>query len=308
MKAGTRVLVSNGNNKERGAVVSSISVDAGTVTVLFDDDKQFLHSLQSNIVRTDPSWLKKEIMQNRTVDLPCFLNVDVFNNIVANFITEDWEPLCFALLEDATKLLEATTDRVLLSTPTRFSKLAVLLQVKTADALASTKADAALEIKQHLELEKTAYTQDHYLFETIAKKRTQRLKDELTQSLVTAQPSVATATIKATIDGVFDRNQRMSIDDHMAEEMETMLEAYGKVAFKRIIDKTPSVILKMTRGICKAAERTLQGITDEQVEMVMAEEPDHITKYASAKKQFDEMNKAISIFKEIQLPWLPRDL
>lgn len=325
MKKGTRVLVSIkdrfGNTKEWSAVVQTLSVESETVMVQLEASSPMCPlwttgttgnrgqiSFTLNTVRTDPGWLKKEIMQNRTVDLPCFLNVDVFNNIVANFITEDWEPLCFELLEDAIKLLEETTDRVLMSTPTRFSKLAHLLQLKTADAIALTKADAALEIRQHLDLEKTAYTQDHYLFETIAKKRTQRLKAELMQSLVTDQPTVATATIKAIIDGVFDRNQRMSIDDHMAEEMEIMLEAYGKVAFKRIIDKTPQIILKMTRGICEAAERSLQGITDDHVEMVMAEEADHVTRYAATKKQFDEMNKAISIFKEIQLPWLPRDL
>ena len=39
-------------------------------------------------------------------------------------------------------------------------------------------------------------------------------------------------TMKSVLSGIFHRNQRMGVDDHMAEEMECLLEAYGKVVFK----------------------------------------------------------------------------
>jgi hypothetical protein len=150
-------------------------------------------------------------------------------------------------------------------------------------------------------MEMYPFTQDHYLFETISKKRNMRLKAELERCLIPADNrDVNRSMIKAVLDGTFNRNQRLSIDDHMAEEMEIMLEAYGKVCFKRVIDKIPMICQKLFRSVSRGIAEVMQGVTDAELDIVMQNEPDHIRRYDEAKAIICEMDKAIVIFRELQ--------
>jgi len=44
------------------------------------------------------------------------------------------------------------------------------------------------------------------------------------------------------MNAIFDRNEKKSIDEHIAEEMELILKSYIKVARKIIIDNIPMTI------------------------------------------------------------------
>jgi hypothetical protein len=114
-------------------------------------------------IRTDPSWLKFEIEKNRTQDLACFLNVDVFNSVVTKFIKEDWEPCCYDFLEKAVKLLEDTATATLLATSlgSHFPKVCTLIKIRITDLIKNANESAKKEIAQHLEIETYPYTQDH---------------------------------------------------------------------------------------------------------------------------------------------------
>jgi hypothetical protein len=47
--------------------------------------------------------------------------------------------------------------------------------------------------------------------------------------------------VKTILDGIFDRNQRKSVEDHLGEEMCNSLEAYGKVVMKQFFDEIPMI-------------------------------------------------------------------
>jgi len=265
-------------------------------------DTEFVGDVFKNIpldkIRTDPSWLKTEIMENRTEDLTCFLNVNVFNRIVANFIKEEWEPLCFDLLNDASKLLIESADQAINgmdNISSRYPKLVSLMQLKCSDISKRVSEIAKIELVEHLDMETFPYTQDHYLFEIIAKKRTKRLEEEILSALTASSAAIAnivsttkyiqSSSADTMIKGIFHRNQRMPIEDHMAEDMEVFLEAYGKVCYKRIVDKSPMIFQKMLRPktVCDLVCEEMKNITDKDIEHVMADEPDFKRKNEEAK-------------------------
>jgi hypothetical protein len=254
-------------------------------------------------IRTDPSWLKIEIEENRTQDLACFLNIDEFNSVIRKFIKDDWEPRCYEFLGKAVKLLEDTATAALLVTRlgSQYQKLCSLIEISIADLIKDANESAKKEIAEHLTMEMYPYTQDHYLFENISRNRNKRLKEELERCLLlTNKQSMTHDAIRAILEGTFNRNQGLSIDNHMAEEMGVMLEAYGKVCFKRVTDKTPMLCQKIFRSISQNIADGLQGITDAELDMVMQKEPGVTRRYEEAKATVHEMDKAIIIFRELQ--------
>jgi hypothetical protein len=82
--------------------------------------------------------------------------------------------------------------------------------------------------------------------------------------------------------------------------MEVMLEAYGKVCFKRVIDKTPMICQKIFRSMSQGIADVMQGVTDAELDMVMQKEPDVVRRFEEAKATVLEMDNAINIFRELQ--------
>jgi hypothetical protein len=259
------------------------------------------HLIDYDDIRTDPSWLEEKIVENRTEDLACFTNAEVFNNLVAEFITTDWEPLCYELLAGIMDLLTTVCEECIndIACNSRYLQLKTFLEVKTSDVIQSLSNGAKIEIAAHLNIEKYPYTQDHYLFETISAKRNKRLQSELKGALL-GRGEVAESTIKSVLDGAFGRNQRMSVDEHTAEEMEVMLEAYGKVCFKRVIDKTPQIAQKLFRDAYESITAAMCGVSDDELRIVMKDDADVRRKYDAAKAVKEEMDKAMKLFRRLQ--------
>ena len=180
--------------------------------------------------------------------------------------------------------------------------------MKCGDIIKSASEVAKPEIEDHLIMETYPYTQDHYLFEIIAKKRSERLEEEILSALTAAggradhistTKYVASKSANGIVKDVFHRNQRMSIEDHMAEDMEVVLEAYGKVCSKRIVDKSPMICMKMLRSVCGLVCEEMQGITDDDIAHVMTDESDFVRKHAEAKDIIAQMDKALKLFREL---------
>lgn len=254
-------------------------------------------------IRKDPSWLKQEIEKNRTEDLLCFLNAEVFNAVIGNFIRDDWEPLCYDLLAKTVDLLVETTTTALAATisDSQSSKLCTLIEIRSADLIQSANQLAMTEIAAHLKMEMFPFTQDDELFVTIKKNRNKPLRVKLERCLLSEDKvPLSYDQTKAVLDGIFNRSENLLIDDHMAEEMEIILAAYGAVCFKRVTDKTPMICQKMFRDVSLGVAEVMQGITDSELDLVMQKEPDVTRRYEEAKAIVHEMDKAIIIFRELQ--------
>jgi hypothetical protein len=185
-------------------------------------------SLES--IRTDPSWLKEKIAENRTDDLACFLNVDIFKNIVSDFIEDDWKPYCIELVDEMSDIIMSAVSESLDRTITsdRYPKLRTMIKMHSDRTAQALILEARKQVQSHLEIEKHPYTQDHILFANIASARHRGLKRELEVALrLDQEGAFDTGAIKTIVDGVFDRNQQKSVEEHMAEDMEVSLSFDG---------------------------------------------------------------------------------
>ena len=82
-------------------------------------------------------------------------------------------------------------------------------------------------VESVLDMDCNPYTQNHYLYENIKKKRNERLKRRAMKWLV-GEDAIPRKTAREIVNNVFDSNDNMSIQDHVAEEMEVVLDAYGE--------------------------------------------------------------------------------
>jgi hypothetical protein len=182
-----------------------------------------LKKIPLDSIRTDPSWLKEKIAENRTDDLACFLNVDIFKNIVSDFIEADWKPYCNELVNETSDIIMSAISESLQRTVTsdRYPKLRSMLKTHSDRTAQALILEAHKQVEKHLEIEKHPYTQDHVLFANIAKARHRGLKRELEVSLrLDQEGAFDTGAIKTIMDGVFERIRQKSVEEHMAEDME----------------------------------------------------------------------------------------
>ena len=262
-----------------------------------------LRKIPLHQIRSDPSWLKAKIQENRTDDLPCFLNSDTFKAIVSDFIEEDWKPHCVELLDKTrtiiTEVVQTAVGAAFASDRYQSLKFSIEKQCRiTVDAVV---ASAMKQVLSHLEMEKHPYTsQADDLYKDIAEVRQSRLKRELESALRVDQEGVFdTQAIKAIVDRVFERSRQTSMDDHLAEEMELILRAYGSVATKRVLDRMPMISWEIFRSLSKSIRDTLTETRDEALDDCMQEVAEFTIKYKQASEELAALNTASGIFETL---------
>jgi interferon-induced GTP-binding protein Mx1 len=261
-----------------------------------------LRKIPFSSIRTDPAWLKEKISGHRTDDLACFLNADIFKNIVEEFIEDEWKPHAIALLNQTREILLSTIEEsVERSFPSdRYPALRALMIKRCRETSDKLMKKAHEQVKSHFEVEKYPYTQDDELLENIATARQRVLKRELEVALRLDQEGVYdTGAIQTLIDSVFERNRRKSPEDHMAEEMECVLESYGNIATRRVVDRTPMIAWEIFRTLAKSIEESLWNVTDDTLVQYMQESPAFTEKYKATAEELAEMNKALELFETI---------
>jgi gas vesicle protein len=147
----------------------------------------------------------------------------------------------------------------------------------------------------------TPYTQNHYLFEIINKKRNEKLRRSIVRSF---RPDVSYAgtNVIAVVDAAFSKNAKKSMLQHVAEEMQMALDAYGKVAAKRIIDDVPMAAQRMTRTILMKIETRLMDVTDDTLKRIMRDQPKFEEEQRRAEekvKKMDRAHKAVRKLREL---------
>ncbi|KAL7541336.1 hypothetical protein ACHAXR_010826 [Thalassiosira sp. AJA248-18] len=261
-----------------------------------------LKPIPRKLVRTDPQWISDLIEQNRPYNLPIFLNPDLFDAIVADQIENEWTTPTMKLLEITANLME-TASKKFINDITMIKSLPSLTEYlirKSTEVIESTKADTKIEIQKFILREQTPYTQNHYLFENLSQLRTQRLMDEVLSSVVTHCGSGNTDSaddITSAIQQIFERNQKRSIDDHMAEEMQNALDSYGKVAFKRFVDTVPMICVQIMQRFPKMINDILSDVTDSEIEELVNAPLSAITDMNALKKKVETLDKGIDTVK-----------
>ena len=261
-----------------------------------------LEKIPLTCIRTDPSWLKEKIARARTDDLACFLNTAIFTKIVEEFIEDDWKPHALRLLDLTRETLFASMKVAVHAAleNNRYPPLRALISQKCHAAAHELLKEAHKQVVAHFEIEKHPYTQDNALFEKIAAGRHRNLKCELEVALKCDSEGVFdTQAIKAIMDSVFERHRQRSVEDQMAEEMEVVLDAYGSVAARRVVDRTPMICWEVFRSMPNALRDALYVSDEDVLHRYMVEDPSFAAKYNAALEEQKEMNKALEIFESI---------
>ncbi|CAB9530707.1 Interferon-induced GTP-binding protein [Seminavis robusta] len=265
-----------------------------------------LKAVSAKKVQRDPSWILPWMKKNRTDELPVFVNSAAFQAIVMMCIDGEYVKPSQALVKEAHQLLLEATDDALSSSKQlkRFPSLQVLIRRKLTDKAAALAKRAEEQVEHFIEKERTPYTQDHYLFENLTKKRFEPFLAQLKNALGLGPSSISSDTmskksIESIVDAVFDRNQRKSIDEHMAEDMQVTLDAYGKVALKRFIDGIPMECWDMVRKFPEATKRALFEVTDRDIERCLVVSSTVERRRDELKVMVDDLGAGIDVLETL---------
>jgi interferon-induced GTP-binding protein Mx1 len=279
IQVGRDVIATSATGSELPGKVTYVGVSS--LTIIHRGSAQSTSYNLSDVV-VDPAWLKVRIKENPTGDLPCFLNPQVFNAIVEEMICEDWAPLCAKLHEDLRVLYnQALVSAAKEHLSSRYPALRGYVRSALEDVIAKEFETAASEFTQVMSREGSSpFTVNHYLFENISKMRSQRVRAKLLNMV-----DGKTTGIKAIVAAAFDSVERMSMEDHISYEMQVTLDAYGKLAAKRVMDVIPMIILEKAKLIAGKLEQALQ-VTDARLRKLMVEDTRslHSQKVAMAEK------------------------
>ena len=291
------------------AAAGSVAVKGCQVQhTLGDGNYDVLHPLPLDSIRPDPTWLKEIIQRSRPMEqLPVFVNAAVFKSIVVKFIQEDWEGHCYDLLDLHAKLLKEVTNKFVEndSTLCRYPRFVHFLKDRIFSVVKKLEGEAKYQLKTYISQEKSPYTQNDYLTEELNRLRSKPLEKALIEALDvrSTEPPCAEAisktSVKSTIEAVFRQNREKSVDDHVAEDTMNILRAYGKVAFKRFIDKIPLICQKMIVDFPGEMERELWSISETELDTKMTEDPSSVSRFKMLQEKVQTLSKALCDLKEL---------
>jgi hypothetical protein len=261
-----------------------------------------LRKLPLTTIRTDPTWLVEKLAQFRTDDLACFVNVDMFQHVVAEFVQDDWAPPCHRLVQSlddilTTTLQESLKDRL---DGTRFPLLQSMMETTVHNVAQKLMETARHQVQEHLELEEQhPYTQDQVLLQAMNQARFQNLRNDLELQLRLDQEGVVfdTQAIQAILDRVFEKHKQQH---WMAEQMELVLSCYGKVATQRVLDRTPQICWQTCRSLPGKIQEELGCVTDDVLETCLWESPESRERFHALTNKLHDLQKAMDVVKSIR--------
>ena len=180
-------------------------------------------------------YLVRQLRDNRSKGLVIFEGRTVFDTEVKNRVKSEWEPLATALanrlIELCKRVLHAAIEATLVPLPFDVNAIRTVLRSEFDAAAAEASQTAAKIVEQHIHVECSPFTENHYLTETIQKKRNERLLHDLKKS-ASGDGWVSIKTIEALIN----ETRETPLIDSVAHDISIALSSYAKVAGKRLGD------------------------------------------------------------------------
>ncbi|KAG7352654.1 dynamin family protein [Nitzschia inconspicua] len=292
-------------NKKKGDLWEDDEYAEGLCIANGDHRHDILKPIAAERVRRDPGWILPYIKKNRTEDLPIFMNQEVFRAIVVHFIESECYSPSKELVSSTKKLLTSVVEEVLNDTPelAHYPGLYGVLHHRLTDVIASIANRSMNQVKHLFEKECFPYTQDHYLQENLAKLKHEQIIRQLTMALGLNGEHMTSKMpkdeIKAILEAIAKQNQEKSMDEHMVEDMQHALEAYGKVAMKRFIDGIPMECWKMFSSFPQDAEATFLDFGDEDLRRYVVPRDDVRRKAQALDAEQAELQAGLAILESL---------
>jgi len=254
------------------------------------------------LVQRDPEWILQMIKKHRTYTLPVFVNSQIFEKIVSDAIESQWKAPSLGVLEELSADISKSIEKQINSDPRlgRFPKFLKFLSRKCEDVVESATQETKKKLEDFIKAEKVPYSQDHYLFENIAKKRHQFLLERIKSTIPEEPYSIESTEVLEIIENAFEANRKKSVDEHMAEEMLHILDGYGKVAVKRFIDTVPMLCADgLIHGLDDKLNEVLSVISDTDIENILTVPKDEHVKRDNLKRKIETLEEGIRVFDEL---------
>lgn len=209
-------------------------------------------------------------------------------------------------VESVSRLLKETAEHVVKSEPrlSSYKDLGEFL-VGHFDQVADDMMKVAkLKVENLLEREQIPYTQNDYLSETLRKLRSEWLQKALLEGLglhdFKPTDYLHKSAIKQTVLAIFDRNRDKAIDVHMAEDMEHVLNAYGKIAGKRFMDDVPMICGTVLHGYSEEMETCLWKVSDDEIDEIVVASEKAESDHEYLQSKVNELQSALAIIRKLE--------
>ena len=202
--------------------------------------------------------------------------------------------------------------------PPRYPGLRQLLQKQMRSVADSLLTEASQQVESHLAMEAHPFTQDEALFAKMNQARYSRLKRELEVALLAEleHPGASNASSRVSqrasahnadvassnadavpgiLDSVFARHEQMSVQEHLAFEMELVLESYGTIATRRVLDRTPMICWNVFRTFASLLSNRLAAVTDVDLTTALVERPDLAEQYQTLQEKCDKLYESMQV-------------
>ncbi|KAL3927198.1 MAG: hypothetical protein SGBAC_013177, partial [Bacillariaceae sp.] len=285
-----------------GTTAGDVYEEQGLVKVVDKDGLAFIMTpIPLEFVRRNPEWIRKLIEENRPYDLPIFINTDVFKGIVTDLIHEDWRLPAEELLDYTAGLLETATNKYIknIAEIASLPRFREYLLLKSTELVGNLMEESKEQVSQFINREQVPYSQNHYLFENLSKLRSQRLMKEVLSLIGTDEGQMHKPAIVSAVKLVFERNQGRSMDDHMAEEMQHALNAYGKVAVKRFIDTVPMICIEVMQKYDRRLNDILSNVMESEIDRLVVAPPEQMRDMKKFDKEIATLNAGIAAVKNL---------
>lgn len=194
-----------------------------------------------NLVHPDLGWLRDRMDRSQNNKLSCFLSADLCDNIVCEMIQTQIQPACMNFLESMyehlVSLIEAAVEHCF---PASFPLMKSFTLYQLRELAQTCYTEKKISVKECMERESKPFTQNHYLYDCIQKRRNEPLKRSIMAAMAASKAQTGdtgySTALHGQIEAIFQRSSLVSMEDHKLYDMEVILDAYGKVATKRIYD------------------------------------------------------------------------
>ena len=142
------------------------------------------------------------------------------------------------------------------------------------------------------------FTVNHYLFECIQKKRLAPLKRRIV-GLMNSCGEASAESLLPAVEAIFDQVECTSNEDHMAFDMQIMLDSYGKVASKRVIDEIPMLLQTASRQLVDRIKDSLT-LPDSTIKAWLRESQEIEDSRKQIQDEISTMEAALTAFDDLQ--------
>ena len=220
-------------------------------------------------VHPDLGWLRNRMDRSQNNKLSCFLSADLCENIVCEMIKTQIQPACLRFLETMyehlVSLMEAAVEHCF---PVSFPLMKTFTLYQLRELAQAVYTEKVIEVKECMERESKPFTQNHYLYDCIQKRRNEPLKRSIMAAMNVSKAQAASGysdvnALHGQIEAIFQRSSLVSMEDHKLHDMEVILDAYGKVATKRIYDDIPMIAKHMFAAFFDRCRETMRALDSE---------------------------------------------